>query len=119
MDTGDREIWRDPNGVKLKFQDGDYVRINASEPDRLQFLSGYVRGYDLFGIDDEYSAAYELHRMGHSPLQWVKEEALEKVPEQMPHTCHGEVCGICGSGSTPQGLSIFAEPPIGEESRGE
>lgn len=110
----EREVWRDPNGNPLKFQDGDYVRIDtSSNPDQaysLPFLEGYVRGYDLSGVDGVYSAAYELFKMGHNPLCWVREYALNKVNEALPHTCHGRVCGICGQGGRPQGLSIFAGP---------
>ena len=110
------EGWRDPNGDPLKFQDGDYVRIDtSSNPDRahvLPFLEGYVRGYDLSGADGVYSAAYELFQMGHNPLCWIREGVLTKVPEALPHSCQGRVCGICGGGTQPQGLSIFAGPKV-------
>jgi hypothetical protein len=114
--VSEREVWRDPNGSPLKFQDGDYVRIDtSSNPDRmytLPFLEGYVRGYDLVGIDGVYSAAYELFKMGDHPLRWVREEFLEKAPELIPHAHRGGFCGICGAGGTPQGLSIFAGPKV-------
>jgi len=111
------EGWRDSNGDPLKFQDGDYVRIDtSSNPDRahtLPFLEGYVRGYDLLGVDGVYSAAYELFKMGHNPLRWVREDVLDKVAEALPHTCPtGRECGICGGGAQPQGLSIFAGPKV-------
>lgn len=111
----DREAWKDPNGEPLKFQDGDYVRIDTTDrPDRaytLPFLEGYVRGYSLSGEDGVYSAAYELFKMGHSPLCWVREEVLTKVAESLPHACpQGRGCGICGANEPGQGLSIFAGP---------
>lgn len=120
----DREIWRDPNGSPLKFQDGDYVRIDtSSHPERasrLPFLAGYVRGYDAFISDAGADVGYELFSMGNPRLHGVKEEVLEKAPDPFSgHVCYGGVCGICGSGGRPQGLSIFAGPKVKEESRGE
>lgn len=113
----ERQIWRDPNGDPLQFQDGDCVRIDtSSNPDRansLPFLEGYVRGYNLSGIDGVYSAAYELFRMGHNPLRWVRETVLVKATEILPHTCPaGRGCGICGGGVRSQGLGIFAGPRV-------
>jgi hypothetical protein len=116
MAENEREVWRDLDGNPLKFQDGDYVQIEtASNPARvhtLPFLEGYVRGYNISEDGRGVSVAYELFKMGHSPLQFVREEFLTKVAESLPHTCHGRVCGICGDGDTPQGLSIFAGPKI-------
>ncbi|MCP9209571.1 hypothetical protein [Streptomyces cucumeris] len=110
----DDAIWRDPNGSPLKFQNGDYVRIDTSDrPERqytLPFLNGYVRGYDLSGVDGAYECAYELFKMG-AVLPGVREKFLIKVSELLPHVCpDGRRCGICGSGGTVQDLSIFAGP---------
>lgn len=112
----DGEIWRDFDGNPLKFQNGDYVRIdissNLDQAYSLPFREGYVRGYDLSEADGVCSAAYELFKAGDSPLRWVREKFLEKVPELLPHTCHGKICGLCGSGGSPQGLSIFDGPKV-------
>ncbi|MFE0472631.1 hypothetical protein ACFW2V_13550 [Streptomyces sp. NPDC058947] len=109
-----RDVWRDPDGNPLKYQDGDYVRIDiSSNPARasgLPFLEGYVRGYNLMGVDGGYEAAYELFRVGANPLRWVREEFLSKTSELLPHEHRGGFCGLCGHGGTPQGLSIFAGP---------
>jgi hypothetical protein len=114
--VSEREVWRDPNGNPLKFQSGDYVRIEtSSNPEagsRLPFREGYVRGYSLSGVGGVYGAAYELFKMGDPPLRWVREGFLEKVPELIPHVHHGGFCGICGNGGRPEGLSIFAGPNV-------
>lgn len=92
------EIWRDPKGNPLKFQDGDYVRIDLTSGRHIfPFLEGYVRGYDLCGTGDAYEVAYELFKMGHNPLRWVKEEVLTPAPPLVPHE-HRKAgsCGICG-----------------------
>jgi hypothetical protein len=99
------DIWTDPLGNPLAFQNGDYVRIDTSgHPQRaytLPFLEGYIRGYDLHVVEvggiTTCSAAYELFKMGHSPLQWVREKYLSKAPELLPHQCIPPFpCGICG-----------------------
>lgn len=111
------DIWRMPNGGPLRFQSGDYVRIDTTDrPDRaytLPLTEGYVRGYDLSEVDGVYKVAYELFKMGHSPLRWVREDVLTKVAEALPHTCPaGRECGICGNSARPQGLPIFTDPKI-------
>lgn len=91
--------WLNGAGQPLKFQDGDYARIDVSHNPAhgLPFLSGYVRGYDLSGVTGHESVAYELYRMGHHPLQWVKEEFLAPASEDVPHKHYGtRRCGICG-----------------------
>jgi hypothetical protein len=99
--------WEDFDGSPLKFADGDYVRIDTSKhPESaasLPFLSGYVRGYDLSMIEGVGSAAYELFKVGHNPLCWVKEEFLVLTPGQFgishgkgAHT-NGESCHLCGA----------------------
>lgn len=107
------ETWRLPDGRPMKFQDGDYVRIEASDPHALPFLSGYVRGFDMWTDGEEVSVAYELFKMGHNALVGVKEEVLAPAtPPLGNHTCVGRICGICGGGDEPQGLSIFAGPKV-------
>lgn len=90
-------MWKHDDGTPLKFQDGDYVKIDISEhPERaysLPFRSGYVRGYDISGPDQ--SVGYQLVKMGHNPLEFVKEHFLTKIPEDIPHTCVPGSCGIC------------------------
>lgn len=123
MSVISNDVWRDPNGKPLKFQDGDYVRIETEGRGDcvLPFLSGYVRGCELYGAEGVCSASYDLFKMGESPLPGtVREEVLIKAPDPFPgHVHHGRVCGICGSGQSPQGLSIFAGPttpaPAGEK----
>lgn len=94
--------WTAPDGTPLKFQRGDYVRIDTTDrPDRahtLPFLSGYVQGYDLLEQSDgTWSVAYELHKMGHNPLCYVREKFLRNVLEDIPHKCsRPSPCGICG-----------------------
>lgn len=104
------DVWRDPNDDPLKFQDGDPVKINWSEPlhplvqDPIR--QGWVRGYDLV---TGQAPAYYVHYFGREML--IVERGLEKLASPpLPHTCHGGVCGICGHGVKPRGLSIFAGP---------
>jgi hypothetical protein len=100
--------WVLPNGEKLKFQDGDFVRIDiSSNPEAatmLPFLSGYVRGYDA-SIEDGAPAkvGYALFKVGHNMLVGVKEERLVKAPSQFGIT-HGQgahqdgrACHLCGA----------------------
>lgn len=100
--------WELPNGEKLKFQSGDFVRIDtSSNPEaagRLPFLSGYVRGYDAL-IEDGAPAkvAYELFKVGHNMLVGVREDRLVKAPSQFGIThgrgAHGDgkACHLCGA----------------------
>lgn len=91
--------WLNGSGKPLKFQDGDHVRIDVSHnpAHSLPFLTGYVRGYSVSGYAGKESVAYELYRMGHPPLCWVREKFLILVPESLPHKHYPErSCRICG-----------------------
>lgn len=92
--------WTDSNGNPLKFQEGDPVRIDTSSNPAhgLPFTSGYVRGYNLQVQEGSgTSVAYELYRMGHHPLRWVKEEFLSLAPDPHKHAHpSGRKCQICG-----------------------
>ena len=101
------EPWHDFDGTPLKFEDGDYVRIDISDnPARateLPFLEGYVRGYDTSERDGISSVAYELFKVGHNPLRWVREKFLSLTPGQFginhgkgAHG-NGESCHLCGA----------------------
>jgi hypothetical protein len=114
----EREVWVDFDGNPLKFQYGDYVRIDiSSNPARahgVPFLEGYVRGYSLSQVSDRTcSAAYELFQLGNPPLRYVLEGVLVRAEERLPHSCpSGRECPLCGNGAPARGLSIFDGPKI-------
>ena len=105
--NGAAEVWTLPDGTPMTFQDGDYVEIDTtSNPEaatRLPFLSGYVRGYDMFTGDGVTSVAYELFKVGNNTLPGVREDRLRKVPAQFGidhgRGAHGDgkMCALCGA----------------------
>lgn len=98
--------WTLPDGTPLKYQRGDYVRIDV-EPGspsalRLPFLSGYVRGYSAVIEDDgPAKVAYSLFKLGNNLLNGVREEKLIPAPAQFDasHGVHpdGKPCHLCGA----------------------
>jgi hypothetical protein len=100
--------WTLPDGTPLKYQDGDYVRIDV-EPGspsalRLPFLGGYVRGYSaVIGDGGPAKVAYALFKVGHNLLNGVREEKLLPAHPQFGdghgRAAHqgGEVCHLCGA----------------------
>lgn len=97
--------WLLPNGLPTRFQDGDYVRIEASpqSAQALPFISGYVRGQDMWIDGDDVKIAYTLFKVGHNPLVGVKEEVLVAGVGQFGighgRGAHGngEQCALCGA----------------------
>lgn len=104
--AGTDEIWSLPDGTPLKFQDGDYVRIDVDPGSpsalRLPFLGGYVRGYDAV-IEDGGPAkvAYALFKVGNNLLNGVREDRLILASPQFGegHGAHpdGRACHLCGA----------------------
>jgi hypothetical protein len=99
--------WTLPEGGELKYQDGDFVRIDiTSNPEAaysLPFLSGYVRGYDALTVDGKTSVAYGLYSVGNHPLNGVREDRLVRAvsPFGIGHGrgAHGDgkACHLCGA----------------------
>lgn len=96
--------WTLPNGMPMRFQDGDHVEIEAEDPASVPFLTGYVRGYSMTVTDDgKASVAYELFSVGNRPLKWVREECLTRTPGRFGANhgrgAHGrgEECALCGA----------------------
>jgi hypothetical protein len=100
------KIWTLPDGTPLKYQDGDYVRIDVDPGSasalRLPFLSGYVRGYGATVEDNGPTwVTYTLFKVGNNLLVGVKEERLVPVAPQFDesHGAHadGRACSVCGA----------------------
>lgn len=99
--------WEAPEGMPLRFQDGDFVRIDtSSNPEaatRLPFLSGYVRGFDAMTADGVTTVAYELYSIGNNPLHGVREDRLNPAPAPFGsghgRGAHGDGkrCDLCGA----------------------
>jgi hypothetical protein len=100
------DIW-EIDGKELKYQDGDYVRIDtSSNPEAaswLPFLSGYVRGFDASTVDGETTVAYTLYSIGNNPLHGVYEDRLVRAVGAYGihhgRNMHddGNACGLCGA----------------------
>ncbi len=99
--------WAHGDGTPLKFQNGDYVAIDTTEYPAalasLPFTSGYIRGYNLSTVNGISSVAYELFKVGHNPLCYVREEFLDLAPSQFgvrhgkgAHG-NGRGCALCGA----------------------
>lgn len=96
-----------PEGGELKYQDGDFVRIDtSSNPEaatRLPFLSGYVRGFEALTEDGVTSFTYTLYSVGNNPLVGVREDRLIKTagPYGIGHGrgahADGKSCALCGA----------------------
>lgn len=95
------------DGKELKYQEGDFVRIDTSlNPEaatRLPFLSGYVRGFDALTRDGVTTVAYDLYSVGNNPLHGVREDRLIKTcgPFGIDHGrgahLNGKSCALCGA----------------------
>ena len=100
------DLW-EIDGKELKYQDGDYVRIDiSSNPEaafRLPFLSGYVRGFDALTVDGETSVSYTLYNIGNNPLHGVREDRLIRatggfgIHHGRDMHADGKACGLCGA----------------------
>lgn len=95
--------WILPNGMPLRFQDGDHVKIETKDPAALRFTNGYVRGYEILTNGDDVDVTYGLYSVGNHPQVGVREDRLIKIPGPFGAShgrdAHrdGKRCNLCGA----------------------